>query len=288
MAKANSEKTQTKLRDTLHEIIFEADTPAGKAFDVFLLVAILVSVIATCLETVDTYGQKYHKIFAAIEWVITVLFTAEYAMRLYCVQRPLAYAFSFYGIVDLLSILPTFLGIASGKRGVARLAVVRSLRLLRVFRIFKLGWFVSEADALSQAVWQSRAKVVIFLFTVIILVTLTGTLIYLIEADSNEKLSSIPAGIYWAIVTMTTVGYGDVVPTTPSGQFVSAILILLGYSLIIVPTGFVSAELVSASGNIEAAPQIRGGRLTTIACSHCMAEGHGSDAVFCRLCGEKI
>lgn len=265
-------------RDRLHEIIFEADTPAGQAFDIALLVAILVSVVATCAETVVSLEKQYALEFQIIEWTTTALFTVEYLLRIYCVRKPAAYIFSFYGIVDLLAVLPSYIGLFYGSRATSRLAVVRSLRLLRVFRVFKLGFFVSEADALWHAVWHSRAKIVVFLFTVVILVTLAGTMIYLIESEKNEQLRSIPDGIYWAIVTMTTVGYGDVVPGTPLGKLVSAVLILLGYSLIIVPTGFVSAELVVASRNV----------MSTQSCQHCMAEGHASDAGYCRVCGHKL
>jgi len=266
-------------RERLHEIIFEADTPGGIAFDVFLLITILVSVIATCWETVEPYGENYRPVFLAIEWTVTVLFTIEYVLRIVCVKRPTGYIFSFFGIVDLLSILPTYIGVATQTEGASRLAVIRSLRLLRVFRVLQLGWLVSESEALGRAVWQSRAKIVVFLFTVIILVTLAGTVMHLLESrEAGTKFNSIPDGIYRAIVTMTTVGYGDVVPTTPWGKVMSAILILLGYSLIIVPTGFVSAELVTSAKR----------RVNTQACPHCMAESHTDDSVYCRICGQKL
>ena len=266
-------------RDHLHEVIFEADTPAGQAFDIALLIAILISVIATCMETVEPYGTQYHNEFVAIEWFLTILFTIEYVLRIRCVKRPAGYIFSFYGIVDLLAILPTFVGLAMQSSSTSRLAVIRALRLLRVFRIFNLCWFVSEANSLGQAVWHSRAKIVVFLFTVIIIVTLAGTMIYLLEGNqSGTKITSIPEGIYWAIVTMTTVGYGDVVATTGAGKLMSAVLILLGYSLIIVPTGFVSAELVTVSKST----------VSTQTCQHCMTEGHAKDAKFCRVCGKEL
>ena len=269
-------------REKLHEIIFEADTPAGKAFDVALLVAILISVVATCLQTVDSYGNAYKEEFNVLEWTLTILFTVEYVLRIVCVKRPLGYIFSFFGIVDLLAILPTYIGVVIKSPNASRLAVVRALRLLRVFRVFKLGWFVSEASALRQAVYQSRAKIIVFLFTVLIMVTLAGTVMYLIEhdpgstSDVSAQFDSIPDGIYWAIVTMTTVGYGDLVPKTTLGKFVSALLILVGYSLIIVPTGFVSAELVHSA------------HMSTRSCPHCMTEGHLPDAVYCRICGNKL
>ena len=240
-------------QEKAYEIIFQAHTPAGKTFDVVLLIVILVSVIATCMETVEPHGTTYKHNFLALERLITVLFTVELALRIWCSPQVSSYLFSFFGIVDLLSILPTYLAlIAVESQFATPLAVVRSLRLLRVFRVFELGWFVSEANVLSRAVWQSRAKIVVFLLTLIIIVTLAGTIMFLVEGDENLKLVSIPEGIYWAIVTMTTVGYGDVVAVTPMGKVVSAILILLGYSLIIVPTGFVSAEFVNSQSSASA------------------------------------
>ena len=241
------DRTATSAREKTYEIIFDSHTPAGKLFDIVLLVVILISVVATCLESVETYKTAYGNIFSLLEAVITILFTLEFALRIWCSQHKTSYLFSFYGIVDLLSILPSYIGIAIKHPGASHWAVIRSLRLLRVFRVFELGWFVSEANGLRDAVWKSRAKIVVFLFTLIIIVTLAGTIMYLLEGGQNEKLVSIPEGIYWAIVTMTTVGYGDVVATTTIGKIVSAVLILLGYSLIIVPTGFVSAEFVSGN-----------------------------------------
>lgn len=264
-------------REKLHEIIFEADTFGGKAFDVALLIAICVSIIAVSLETVPGFS-KYQAIFNRIEWTVTILFTIEYALRLICVRRPLRYIFSFYGIVDFLSILPTYLQLLGP--GPSSFAMVRSLRLLRVFRVLKVVPLLSEAEVLYRAFWLARAKIVVFFAAVLVTVTIMGTLMYEVENrfDENSVFDSIPQSMYWAIVTMTTVGYGDIVPKTDAGKFLSAILILLGYSLIIVPTGFVSAEIVKRDARI----------ISTRSCTHCIAEGHDLDAKYCKYCGEKL
>jgi voltage-gated potassium channel len=279
MGSTKPAQTERSLwRKKLHEVIFEADTPAGKLFDVVLLIAILLSVLAVSLETVEFANPSISLWLRRVEWFFTLLFTAEYALRIICVEKPRKYMTSFFGIVDLLSILPTYLTCFYLRPH--SFTVLRSLRLLRVFRIFKLAQFLSEAEVLSQAIWEARAKVVVFFSTVLIAVTITGTAMYEIEGRmENSQFTSIPQSVYWAIVTMTTVGYGDVVPESPLGKFLSAILILLGYSLIIVPTGFVSAELVS-SNTLH--------RVTTQACPHCMAEGHDDDALHCKFCGERL
>jgi len=251
-------------RKKLHEVIFEADTPAGRLFDVVLLVAILLSVVTVALETVAA-AKPYRAQLRKVEWFFTILFSVEYALRIVSVERPRKYITSFFGIVDLLSFLPTYLG--EFVVGSQSFFVLRSLRLLRVFRIFKLARYLREGQVLGRAIWAARAKVVVFFSTVLIAVSIAGTAMYEIERHIKDSLF---------IVTMTTVGYGDVVPQTALGKVVSAILILLGYSLIIVPTGFVSAELVGASV---------AHRVTTQACPHCMAEGHDDDATHCKYCG---
>lgn len=270
------------LKERLHTIIFEAETPSGFIFDVLLLVAIFASVVVACLDTVESLSQRFGPVFYVLEWCFTVLFTIEYLLRLYCVRRPLKYAFSFFGIIDLLAVLPTYILLfyQSG----ASFTVVRALRLLRVFRIFKLVWFMNEADELGQAILNARAKVVVFFGFVLIVVTIAGTLMYEIEnygravtGAPGEGFRNIPESIYWAIVTMTTVGYGDIVPHTVLGKMVASLLILIGYSLIIVPTGFVSAEFVSAKR-----------RVTTISCPSCSREGHDPDARYCKYCGENL
>lgn len=270
------------VRGKIHEIIFEADTPLGAIFDISLLVAIVLSVIVTCLATVPEYkDQPWVDVLALI---FTVLFTVEYVLRIYCVQRPWRYIFSFWGLIDLLSILPDYVLFFSSNSTTRAFSVIRSLRLLRVFRIFKLGWFQSEADDLGGAIWRARAKIIVFLTVVLIIVTVTGTLMFEVElifldgSDLQSDFNSIPEGIYWAVVTMTTVGFGDMVPKSAPGKFLSAILILLGYSLIIVPTGFVSAEIIES----------RKRRITTRSCSSCITEGHDLDAKHCKYCGELL
>lgn len=282
-----SEKPQQRQklspwREKIHEIIFEADTPAGAAFDISLLIAIIASVVVICLETVSPYNEQFADELFAWKWGFTILFTVEYFLRLICVRRPLRYMLSFWGIVDLLSFLPDYL-LLGGVAKTNAFSVIRSLRLLRVFRIFKLAWFQHEADELGSAVYRSRAKIVVFLTAVLIIVTVTGTLMYEIESNNAPpgecQFDSIPEGIYWAIVTMTTVGFGDIVPVTTTGKFLSAFLILVGYSLIIVPTGFVSAEIIESKKKTTT---------STISCGNCITEGHDADAVYCKYCGSEI
>ncbi len=279
-------------REKLHEIIFEADTRAGIVFDVVLLVAILVSVIIISLESVvvdPTVDPKltYRDIplVYGTHWLCTILFTIEYALRVICVRRPLKYIFSFWGIVDLLSFLPEYFLFGSVGGRARPFSALRSLRLLRIFRIFKLNWIQHEAEELGNAVFRSRGKILVFLTVVMIIVTVAGTLMFEVEnalTANDENLQSqfknIPEGIYWAIVTMTTVGFGDIVPVTVAGKIVSAILILVGYSLIIVPTGFVSAEIIDSKRKPT----------TTISCPTCITEGHDADAIYCKYCGEHL
>ena len=268
-------------RQKLHEIIFEADTTPGKAFDVILLVAILLSIVVVSLETVEEF-DSYDSVFKLAEWALTILFTIEYVLRLLCARRPTRYATSFFGVVDLCSILPTYLTLFDV--GTRSLVVIRAFRLLRAFRVFKLARMLSEAAVMRQALWDARGKIVVFLATVLIVVTVSGVAMYVVEntfASANEpsQFTSVPQAMYWAIVTMTTVGYGDIVPKTHLGKLLSALLIMVGYSLIIVPTGFVSAELVSSRMSRK---------VSTQACPHCMAEGHEHDAVHCRFCGGEL
>ncbi|MCA9121900.1 MAG: ion transporter [Planctomycetaceae bacterium] len=268
-------------RDKLYEVIFEADTRAGQWFDIGLLIAILISVSVVCLETVEDLDRVYGRWFYHAEWTLTVLFTIEYVLRVVCVRRPLGYALSFYGIVDLLSFLPTYIsGFGFGRVG--SFAVIRSFRLLRVFRVLKLIHLTSESEDLASAVWRARGKIVVFLAVVFITVTIAGTSMYEVERLHNPndtQFTSIPQSIYWAIVTMTTVGYGDIVPQTTLGKMLSALLILVGYSLIIVPTGFVSAEAVNIRRKQDTLTQT---------CPYCLVEGHQTDAVFCRVCGRPL
>lgn len=265
------------FRKKLYEIIFEADTPMGKLFDVVLLVAIAASIIAVAVETVPSIGSKYSNLFTALEWGFTIFFTAEYLARLYCSLRPIRYAKSFYGIVDLVSILPTYLALFIG--GGSSLMFVRSLRLLRVFRIFKLAGFINDSTLIINALANSRRKISVFMFFVVIVVTIFGSFMYIVEGGNNDGFDSIPRSIYWAIVTLTTVGYGDISPSTPFGQFLSSVVMILGYAVIAVPTGIVSSEIVKQSSSQE---------LTTQVCPGCYAEGHDHNAKFCKFCGEEL
>ena len=255
----------------LHTVIFEAETPAGKTFDVLLLVAILLSVLAVVLESVAWINLRYRTQLRTVEWVFTILFTIEYVLRLICVAKPLRYVFSFYGIVDLLAVLPTYLIFIIP--GAQELAVIRGLRLLRIFRIFKLGRFMGEAEALKIGLLRSRAKITVFLATVLISVTIMGALMHLIEGGQGG-FTDIPQGIYWAIVTMTTVGFGDITPTTLMGKFVASVMMVFGYSLIIIPTGIISAEFARDSRH-----------LNTETCPHCMKSGHEPGSNYCNRCG---
>jgi len=274
-------------RERGYEIIFEADTPAGKLFDVILLVAILLSVLVVMCESVEELRETENGrlLWGSLEWFFTLLFTVEYVFRIICAHRPLRYIFSFYGVVDLLAIVPTYLTlpIFASTVGTQRLAVIRSLRLLRAFRIFKLGHMLTEADALRHAIWSSRSKIAVFLSVVVIAIVIVGSSMHLIEGglgpdeEANPGFDSIPESMYWAVVTMTTVGYGDVSPITPLGKFHAACMMMLGYCMIIVPTGIVTAELA------------QGGKpLTTQVCPNCMAEGHDSDAKHCKYCGTQL
>ena len=256
----------------LYVVIFEHDTRGGKLFDVAVFVAIFLSVGVVMMESVEGFRQEHRDLLLGVEWGFTLLFTVEYALRLACVRRPMVYATSFFGVVDLLAILPTF-----GSLFVARtqgLATIRALRLLRIFRVFKLARFMSEAAALRDVLWQSRAKLTVFLMGVTIVVTIIGSLMYVVEGRSNPGFGSIPESIYWAVVTMATVGYGDVVPRTPLGKGLSMVLIVFGYGLIVVPTGIVTAEW---GGGTKEPPRR--------ACPSCGKGGHDADAAYCKACG---
>jgi voltage-gated potassium channel len=263
------------VRAKLHEIIFESDTPPGKAFDIVLLWAILLSVLAVMLESVSSIRARYGGLIRWVEWSFTVLFTVEYVLRLISVKRPLRYARSFYGLVDLLALLPTYLSVLIP--GAHSLLVVRVLRLLRVFRVLKLVSFLGEAQVLLTALRASRPKITVFLGAVLSTVIIMGAVMYLVEGEKNG-FDSIPRGMYWAIVTMTTVGFGDITPKTTPGQFIASVLMILGYGIIAIPTGIVSVELAAATRNT----------VNPEACPGCGAEGHDLDAVHCKFCGTRI
>ena len=262
------------IRDRIHEIIFEADTSTGKWFDIILLIAILASVIAVMLESVVPIELKYGDILFVLEWTFTILFTVEYFLRIYAVRKPSRYIFSFYGIVDFLSILPTYLSIFA--TGSVYLMVIRSIRLIRVFRILKLTRYVGEASKLMVALRASGRKILVFLFFVIMITIILGTVMYLIEGPENG-FKNIPLSIYWTIVTLTTVGYGDISPQTPLGQFIASFVMIIGYGIIAVPTGIVTVEMARTDESTN-----------TRACRHCGAEGHRDNAKFCHMCGESL
>ena len=270
-----TETTLGPLRRRLHTIIFEAETPIGKAFDVGLLLSILVSVVAVCLESVESVRDSHGELLIRIEWFLTAAFTVEYLLRLYCVARPLKYARSFFGVVDLLSILPTYLSLVFASAH--SLLVIRALRLLRIFRVFKLGQFVRDADVLTRALAASRRKIMVFLGGVVVLVLILGTLMYMVEGEENG-FTSIPESVYWAIVTLTTVGYGDIAPATVLGKFIASCVMIIGYAIIAVPTGIVSVEMHRAGREHSA-------EVSTQACPSCSVEGHHPRARHCDQCG---
>lgn len=271
---ATNEKPLTPFQKKLHEVIFEADTRAGKWFDILLLIAILLSVVTVMLESVNSISTIYGDELKVLEWFFTFLFTLEYIARLISIGKPLKYVFSFYGIIDFISIIPTYLGIFI--TGSQSLAIIRSIRLLRVFRILKLAQFIGEANVLIKALKASRAKIVVFLFALLSLTFILGTVMYLIETPESG-FTSIPRSIYWAIVTLTTVGYGDIAPQTVLGQTLASLIMIIGYAIIAVPTGIVGAELAKTTSNTN-----------TQSCPNCSLEGHDDDAEHCKYCGSNL
>lgn len=262
-------------RARLYEIIFESDTRAGKAFDIALLACILMSVIATMMISVKAIRDEYGSLLYGLNWLFTLLFTIEYGLRLYSAKAPVRYARSFFGVVDLLAVLPTYLSLFVPNTRF--LDVIRILRMLRIFRVMKMVQYVDDADLLLNALVSSRRKIGIFLFAVLTLVVILGSLMYVIEGERNG-FSSIPVGVYWAIVTLTTVGYGDISPQTGTGQALAAIIMIIGYSIIAVPTGIVSAEMGMAFAKTKKART----------CPVCDAADHDGDAVHCKHCGGKL
>lgn len=269
--------TNKAWKQKLHEIIYEADTRAGKLFDIILLWIIIFSIAFVMLESVQSIDAKYHELLNIAEWVITILFTIEYIARIIAVKKPLQYIFSFYGIIDFLATIPKYLSFFFV--GTHALVALRALRLLRIFRILKLPRYIGESNMLWKALKASRAKIAVFLYAVVILCVIMGTIMYLIERDANSGFTSIPTSIYWCIVTLTTVGYGDIAPVTVTGQFIASFIMILGYGIIAVPTGIVAAEY-----NRQIPPV----HTNTQSCPNCGAEGHKNSADFCYKCGHKI
>jgi len=266
----------TNWKTKLHKIIYEADTPAGKWFDIALIIAILFSIILVMLESVESIDSNYHNFLNYAEWAITILFTLEYFARIVVIKKPSNYIFSFYGIIDFLATIPKYVSLIFV--GTQALIVLRALRLLRVFRILKLTRYLGASVNLTTALKASKTKILIFLFSVIVLTIILGTIMYLVEGPKNG-FTSIPYSMYWAIVTLTTVGYGDISPITPLGQFIASIVMILGYGIIAVPTGIVTAEMTKENAKIHTGTQ---------SCKHCLADNHIDGAEFCHKCGQKL
>lgn len=276
-----SDKEWPEWRRKIHDIIFEADTPAGKWFDIILLILIVVSILVVMMETVDGVDAKYHKEIVTIEWALTIFFTIEYILRILAVKKPMKYVTSFYGIVDLLAVIPTYLSvIIVGSQG---FIVIRALRLLRVFRILKLVRFSNASNTIRNAMIASRYKIIVFMIFVVTLITLIGSIMYIIESPTNEGFNSIPKSIYWAIVTLTTVGFGDITPQTGVGQFLASIIMILGYGIIAVPTGIVTSEFAK-----EQKRELQAHENMTKACINCGAENHQRGAKYCFKCGHEL
>lgn len=265
------------LKRKLHEIIVEADTPAGRTFDIVLLVSIIISVMVVILDSVPSLSTRFHQFFLYAEWFFTILFTIEYLLRIWITKKPTKYIFSFFGIIDLIAIIPTYLAlfVVQGHY----IIVVRILRLLRVFRILKLMQFISATYLLTESLKKSRYKISVFILFVSLLVTILGAVLYLVEGPESG-FTSIPRGIYWAIITLTTVGYGDITPVTVVGQSIASIVMLLGYAIIAVPTGIITSQIMEARQSIR--------KTNTQHCSNCHCHDHEDDSKFCRKCGNSL
>lgn len=267
---------KSNWKHKLHEIIYEADTSEGKLFNIILLIAILASIILVMLESVDSFDAKYHDSLIIGEWIITILFSLEYIFRIISIKKPTKYIFSFFGIIDFLSTIPIYLSlIYAGSQG---LVALRALRLLRVFRILKLARYIGASNKLLLALKASKAKIAVFLFFVLIVCIILGTVMYMIEGAENG-FNNIPKSIYWAIVTLTTVGFGDIAPQTPLGQLISSVIMILGYSIIAIPTGIVSSEMTKTPDEHNTSTQ---------SCPNCLKEKHREKAVFCYNCGSLL
>ncbi len=275
-------------KDKLHEIIYEADTPQGKIFDITLLIFIIVSIALVMLESINAIDQKYHDLLYFGEWVVTILFTIEYIARIISVRQPFKYIFSFYGIIDFLSTIPMYLSFFAGAHA---LITLRALRLLRVFRILKVARYLGASNQLKDSIIASRVKIAVFLFAVIISSVIFGTIMYLVEGEENG-FTNIPKSVYWCIVTLTTVGFGDIAPQTPLGQFITSIIMILGYGIIAVPTGIVSAEYAKSSNkkeqDIAEEKHQREIHLNTQVCNNCHEKNHRDHAKYCHNCGQNL
>lgn len=285
MAAQQMQNWKTKI----HDIIYEADTPLGKLFDVLLLVFILLSILLVMLESVESIDRDYHEILYIGEWVVTILFTVEYILRIISVKKPLKYMFSTFGIIDFLSTIPMYLSFFFV--GSQALLTLRALRLLRVFRILKLARYLGASQHLKDSLIASRIKIMVFLFAMLITSVIFGTIMYLVEGEANG-FDNIPKSVYWCVVTLTTVGFGDIAPQTALGQFITTFIMILGYGIIAVPTGIVSAEYVRSYKNNEGEvpPELNhlDIDLNSLHCSNCNASNHKDKAEFCYNCGEHL
>ncbi len=268
-----------EIKKKMHRVIFEADTPGGRAFDVIILILIVISVLTLMMESVEGFNTEYASLLKSVEWLVTVLFTIEYALRIYVLKKPWRYIFSFWGVVDFLATIPSYVALFYG--GANYLVVLRALRLIRVFRIMDLGPYIGEAHNLSTALKASRAKILVFLLAVITLSIVLGTVMFWVEGAENG-FTSIPKSVYWTIVTLTTVGYGDIAPQTSWGQLIASIVMVMGYGIIAVPTGIVSAEYTQASRDN---PKLS---TNTQSCRNCLADHHSDGASHCYSCGESL
>lgn len=293
--------TRKAFKRKVHEALFETSTPVGRFFDFVLLILIILSIIIVILETVPTIEHDYRRILIGLEWMLTIVFTLEYALRIYTAHFPWRYVRSFYGIVDLISVIPTYLGLFIV--GSHSLSIIRALRLLRVFRIFKLTKYMSQGQMIIEALKASRTKISVFMFFILLMVCIFGSTMYIVEANAGSGFDSIPRGIYWAIVTLTTVGYGDISPVTPLGQFMASLIMIAGYAVLAVPTGIVTAEMtkVAIADEVEA---VMGEAVEAIAveaavaveaaiaagqeCDRCGEAGNLAVARFCMRCGERL
>lgn len=276
MTEQSTESTSNEsIKETVYRVIFGTDTPAGRRFDVFLIVAIVISVIAVSLDSVERFNQRYDFHLFVVEWFFTLLFTAEYVVRLWCSPKPKVYARSFYGVVDLLSILPGYLSLFFPAASL--LLVIRLLRVLRIFRVLKLFQYMSETNVLMRSLAMARRKILIFMFSVSVLVVIFGSLMYIIEGPAYG-FTSIPKSVYWAVVTITTVGYGDITPHTVFGQIIASFAMLIGYAILAVPTGIISAELIA---------EIQKEKSNKF-CATCNRSGHDNNAKHCKFCGVEL
>ena len=275
MKEAEKKPVESSWRSRLHEIVFEAETLGGKTFDVLLLWTIIISVVVVILESVKSIRADYGNLLLGMEWGLTIVFTIEYVLRLISVRRPLRYALSFFGVIDLLAIVPTYASLFMP--GLQYLLAIRILRLLRIFRILKLTEYVSEAEVITSALRASAKKISVFLLAVLALVTIIGSIMYVIEGEENG-FNDIPTSIYWAIVTLTTVGYGDVSPQTAIGKAFASLVMIMGYAIIAVPTGIVTAEFSRSAKKA----------ISTQVCPECHSQDHDADATFCKYCASEL